>query len=189
MEEDNEETPPLLHRNNPPDSEEEPTIPLSEKDRRKCHADKRQTLRDEEGEILLANILQENEERYERERLSKPKRKRKRRTRKPKVTPISEDANHIHLLQESECRIKTLRSKLEHLRAMNKPTPDPPTPQPNNSTDTAPRTYPKPYCTDVPDEQEDTDDIHVLGDVHQTPFEIDRGVNESPRVTNPFSDE
>src|SRR5882762_375475 len=72
---------------------------------------------------------------------------------------------------------------------MNEPTPDPPTPQPANPTDTAPHTYPKPYCTDVPDEQEDTDNIHVLGDVHQTPFEIDRGVNESPRVKNPFSDE
>jgi len=115
MGEDDEETPPFLHGNNPPDSEEESTIPLSEKDRRKCHADKRQTLRDEEGEILLANILQENEERYERERLSKHKHKHKSRTRKPKVTPISEDANHIHLLQESERRIKTLRSKLEHL--------------------------------------------------------------------------
>jgi hypothetical protein len=79
MGKDIEETPPLPYGNNPPDPEEEPTIPLSEKDRRRHHADKEQTLRDEEGEILLANILQENEERRKHERLSKPKPKHKKR--------------------------------------------------------------------------------------------------------------
>jgi hypothetical protein len=94
---------------------EEITVPLSEKERRRRHADEVQILRDAEGEILLANVVQEYEDAREYERLNKPKRKRKKRSRQLKTTPPSDDLNQVYLLQESERRIKTLRSKLEHL--------------------------------------------------------------------------
>src|ERR1700683_2589649 len=53
-------------------------------------------------------------------------------------------------------------------------------------TDSSPPSYPKPYCTDDSDESED---IHVLGDVHQTPFKIDHSINESPHMKGSFTDE
>jgi hypothetical protein len=62
---------------------------------------------------------------------------------------------------------------------MNKPLLDGTEP-----TTPTPRSYPKPSCSD---ELEDTDDIHILGDVHQEPFKIERGINESPRVKDAFS--
>src|ERR1700683_458457 len=76
---------------------------------------------------------------------------------------------------------------------MNEPLPTNPQPPDMNvptpmvpPTDSSPLSSPKTCGTDDTDESED---IHVLGDVHQTPFKIDRGINESPRVKGPFTDE
>ncbi|KZP10635.1 hypothetical protein FIBSPDRAFT_757891, partial [Athelia psychrophila] len=38
-------------------------------------------------------------------------------------------------------------------------------------------------------ESSDSQDVHVLGDVHSEPFKIDRGTNKSPRAKDPFSQE
>ena len=113
MEPDEMETLPL--REDEPLESGEIKTPLSEKERRRRHADEVQILRDAEGEILLANVVQEYEDAREYERLNKPKRRRKKRSRQPKTTPPPDNLNEVYLLQESERRIRTLHSKLEHL--------------------------------------------------------------------------
>ena len=169
MEPDEIETLPLREDEDP--KSEEIQTPLSEKERRRRHTDEVQILRDAEGEILLANAVQEYEDAREYERLNKPKPKCKKRIQKPKTTHPPDNLSQVYLLQESERRIRTLHPKLEHLRAMNEPLPDSTKP-----TTPTPHSYPKPSCSD---EVEDTEDVHVLGDVHQESFKIDYGTNNS----------
>ena len=78
MEPDNEETD-LTGDTEHPDYDEVITTSLSAKERQRHHMNKVQILWDAEGEILLANTIQEYEDACEHECLNKPKHKCKKR--------------------------------------------------------------------------------------------------------------
>jgi hypothetical protein len=83
MEDEDDET--SLDETSPDETETGDEVtphPLSEKERRQRNAEVLRLQRHDEGEILLANAVQEYEEARERERLAKPKRKRKKRLHK-----------------------------------------------------------------------------------------------------------
>lgn len=154
--------------------------PLSTKERRRRDAETLRQKRDEEGEVLLVYAITEADEIREQERLSRPKRKRKKRPRKSQPASANPELDQIYLLEESETRIRRLKSKLEYLRVINEPDPLD-VPQAPYSID--------PYqpC----DRTNDLDDgeIHKLGDVRHAPFKINRGTNTSRRVTNAFDED
>lgn len=148
------------------------TVTLSTKERRRLDAETLHQRRDEEGEILLTLAIAEADAiRKEERRARRNAKSRERKARKSQPTLANPIADHIHLFEKSEQRIKDLHSKLKHLRAINEP-------------DTL----------DIPSTNSDTNDtidaeIHKLGDIHQEPFKIDQGTNESRRVLDPFNKE
>ena len=134
---------------------------LMERDRLSQKLKSIELQRNSEGEVLLAESIQECNEERERIRLSTPKPKPKRQRR---LSPQAQrNLHHIHLLEESERRINILRSKLDHLRSMIPQTED------NNTTS-------------------HTDDVYVLGEVDSKTFKLDRGTNKSLRTTEPFNE-
>ena len=89
---------------------------LMERDRLSQKLKSIELQRNSEGEVLLAESIQECNEERERIRLSTPKPKPKCQRR---LSPQAQrNLHHIHLLEESERRINILRSKLDHLRSM-----------------------------------------------------------------------
>ena len=139
--------------------------PLSTKERRRLDAEMLRQRREEEGEVLLTLAIAEADTVRKQERRSKRNAKqRERKARKSQPALTNPTPNHIYLLEQ---RIKDLRSKLGHLRAINKPNP----------LDTSTTTKPPSSNSGI----QDSNDIgiHKLGDVHQEPFKIDRGTNES----------
>jgi hypothetical protein len=138
------------------------TVTLSTKERRRLDAETLRQCRDEEGEILLTLAIAEVDAiRKEERRARRNAKSRGKKARKSQPTSANPIPDHIHLFEKSERRIKDLHSKLKHLRAINEP-------------DTL----------DIPSTNSDTNDtidaeIHKLGDVHQEPFKINRGTNES----------
>ena len=151
---------------------------LSAKERRARDVEALRLRRENEGEVLLSTAISKAEAIREQERIAQRRRKRnKRKTRKTSPVSADPDLDHIYLLEESETRIRRLRSNLEYLRIINEPEP----PTSKYSLD--------PYSPC--DRTDDFDDgrIHKLGDIRHEPFKIDRGSNTSLRVMDPHSEE
>ena len=141
-------------------------------------AEELRQLRETEGEVSLLAAISNADAIREQEQIAQHKRKCNMKKKPCTTTPAPTDPNldSIYLLEESETRIRHLRLKLEYLRVINEP-------EPQRSQ----------YSLDPYSPCDRTDDfdigIHKLGDIRHAPFTIDRGLNVSRRVTDPFSEE
>ena len=125
-------------------------------------AEELRQLRETEGEVSLLAAISNADAIREQEQIAQRKRKCNMKKKPCTTTPAPTDPNldSIYLLEESETRIRHLRSKLEYLRVINEP-------EPQRSQ----------YSLDPYSPCDRTDDfdigIHKLGDIRHAPFAID----------------